>query len=93
MIESILVTDTTRDAKLGLTLKENYRNIVREAMDAWEKVCGVTFREVADDPDNDIRIGWVTGLRLRRRRRNPGNGMALVEQRLVRQDPQGGDRV
>ena len=40
------------------TLPENYRDIVREAIDAWERVCGVRFREVADDPDNDIRIGW-----------------------------------
>ena len=51
-------SDAARQAKFHLTLSENYRNIVREAMDAWERVSGVRFREVADDPDNDIRIGW-----------------------------------
>ena len=51
-------SDAARQAKFHLTLSENYRNLVREAMDAWERVSGVRFREVADDPDNDIRIGW-----------------------------------
>ena len=27
-------------------------------MDAWESVCGVTFREVADSANADVRIGW-----------------------------------
>ena len=52
-------SDAARQAKFHLTLSENYRDIVREAMDAWERVSGVRFREVADDPDNDIRIGWA----------------------------------
>lgn len=51
-------TDASRESKLGFKLSEYYRDIVREAMDAWERVSGVRFREVADDPDNDIRIGW-----------------------------------
>ncbi len=51
-------SDASRESKLGFKLSEYYRDIVREAMDAWERVSGVRFREVADDPDNDIRIGW-----------------------------------
>ena len=56
--DRIFGSDGAREAKFGRTLSENYRDIVREAMDAWERVSGVRFREVADDPDNDIRIGW-----------------------------------
>ena len=52
-------SDTAREGVLGYKLSEAYREIVREAMDAWERVCGVRFREVADSPDNDIRIGWA----------------------------------
>ena len=50
--------DAARDSKLGRQLDAAEKNSVREAMDAWERVCGVRFVEVADDPDNDIRIGW-----------------------------------
>ncbi len=52
-------SDTVREARLGHTLSEDHRDVIREAMDAWERVSGVRFREVADDPDNDIRIGWA----------------------------------
>ncbi len=51
--------DSLREQKLGLSLTEDFREIVREAMDAWERVSGVRFREVADHPDNNIRIGWA----------------------------------
>ena len=36
----------------------NLQKAVREAMDTWEGVCGVTFREVADSANADVRIGW-----------------------------------
>ena len=52
-------SDSGREGVLGYKLSEAHRDIVREAMDAWERVCGVRFREVADSPDNDIRIGWA----------------------------------
>ena len=51
-------SDSAREARLGSHLSEYYRDIVREAMDTWERVSGVRFREVADAPGNDIRIGW-----------------------------------
>ena len=35
------------------------KETIRDAMTAWEQVCGVTFKEVQDHPDNDLRIGWA----------------------------------
>ena len=50
--------DAAREATIGGRLSESHRDVVREAMDAWERVCGVRFREVTDNPASDIRIGW-----------------------------------
>ena len=55
-------SDTTREGKLGLALRDNWRDIVRDAMAEWERVSGVEFREVADAPDVDVRIGWMSYL-------------------------------
>ena len=47
---------TGREDALGNSLSSDLRGIVREAMDAWESVCGVRFVEVADTAN--VRIGW-----------------------------------
>ena len=50
-----------REDDLGLTFRQDngMRDVIRDAFDAWEAVCGVDFVEVADNPDADIRIGWT----------------------------------
>ena len=35
------------------------RGLFREAVSAWENVCGVDLAEVGDDADADIRVGWM----------------------------------
>ena len=54
----ILAADGNREQTLGLSLSDDLRGIVREAMDAWERVCGVEFAEVGDSASADVRIGW-----------------------------------
>ena len=54
----ILTGDGSREETLGSSLTPNLRQIVREAMDAWERACGVEFVEVRDSTGADVRIGW-----------------------------------
>ena len=54
----ILHADGERENSLGRSLSPDLRDIVREAMDAWESVCGVEFVEVADSTRANVRIGW-----------------------------------
>lgn len=54
----VLDSDDNREDVLGASLPDGYRDIVREAMQAWESVCGVRFVEVDDSPDANVRIGW-----------------------------------
>ena len=65
--ESFFSLDIEREVRLGATLDNfdtDYINqakaIVRQAMDAWEKVCGIRFVEVEDHPYAAIRIGSMT---------------------------------
>lgn len=53
-----LDSDGDREDALGASLPDDYREIVREAMQAWESVCGVRFVEVGDNPGANVRIGW-----------------------------------
>ena len=50
--------DGDRDDLFGLKLSEGDRAIVREAIAAWEAVCGIDFVEVDDSASANIRIGW-----------------------------------
>ncbi len=59
--------DPEREVRLGATLNHfdadfirQAKDIVRQAMDAWEKVSGVRFVEIEDHPYNDIRIGSMS---------------------------------
>ena len=54
----IFYSDANREDALGLSLTDDLRDIVREAIATWESVCGVTFVEVPDGPLVDVRIGW-----------------------------------
>ena len=54
----IVPSDGDREDALGFKLSENYRNVVRQAMNAWEAVCGVNFVEVSDSKEANVRIGW-----------------------------------
>ena len=36
----------------------DFRAVFREAVSAWEDVCGVDLVEVADGPQVDVRVGW-----------------------------------
>lgn len=36
----------------------DFRAVFREAVGAWEDVCGVDLVEVADGADVDVRVGW-----------------------------------
>ena len=61
-VEFIIPADGERDNYLGAGLSEGLQDIAREAMDAWEAVCGVRFVEVEDSAAANIRIGGqVTG--------------------------------
>ena len=42
----------------GNTDPIDFRAVFREAVSAWEDVCGVDLVEVPDAPDVDIRVGW-----------------------------------
>ena len=54
----ILASDGEREESLGLSLREEFRATVREAMETWEGVCGVEFVEVSDSTASNVRIGW-----------------------------------
>ena len=56
-VEFIIPADGERDDYLGARLGESLQAIAREAMDAWEAVCGVQFVEVEDSAAANIRIG------------------------------------
>ena len=52
-------SDGERDDSVGGAAPAAWhQTVVREAMDAWEAVCGVTFREVSDSASADVRIGF-----------------------------------
>ena len=57
---AVLLSDANREAHLGSRIPDGgtTQGIIREAMDAWEAVCGVRFVEVADSADADVRIAW-----------------------------------
>ena len=51
--------DGDRDSLLGgRTLTGTQEQLVRQAMDAWEDVCGVRFMEAAETPEVNVRIGF-----------------------------------
>ena len=51
--------DSDRDFYLGGgTLTGTQEQLVRQAMDAWEAVCGVRFVEAAETPEVNVRIGF-----------------------------------
>ena len=50
--------DGERDNIFGLKMSEGDRDIVRQAIAAWEAVCGIDFVEVDDSAFANIRIGW-----------------------------------
>ena len=51
-------SDGDRDDMFGLSLGDEERDVVREAIAAWEAVCGIDFVEVDDSAFANIRIGW-----------------------------------
>ncbi len=65
--ESFFSLDFEREVRLGPTL-DNFdagfirqaKDIIRQAMDAWERVCGVRFVEVEDHPYAALRIGSMS---------------------------------
>ena len=57
-VDRFFSADGARDDLFGFKLTEGDRDIVREAIAAWEAVCGIDFVEVADSPSANIRIGW-----------------------------------
>ena len=62
-VTHIFSDDLNREVELGLSIPsgDETRDIVREAMDTWEAVCGVRFVEVADSPSANVRIAWMPG--------------------------------
>ena len=59
--------DAAREGLLGPTVGNfdpqfirEAKEWVRQAMDAWERVCGVRFVEIEDYPYSDLRIGSMT---------------------------------
>lgn len=54
----IISSDVGREDSLGFKLTDERRDLVREAIAAWENVCGVDFVEVPDSAAANIRIGW-----------------------------------
>ena len=53
-------SDFDRELELGRGIARGPgREIIRDAMDAWEAVCGVEFVEVRDSPSADVRIAWM----------------------------------
>ena len=50
--------DGDRDDLFGYSMAEEDQDIVRQAIAAWEAVCGIDFVEVPDSAHADIRIGW-----------------------------------
>ena len=53
------VAGDSRSELLGLGLDASARTEVRNAMDAWEAVCGVRFVAVADSAEADIRFAYA----------------------------------
>ena len=65
--ENFFKLDLEREVLLGVTLDKinadfvnQAKAIVRQAMDAWERVCGIKFVEVEDHPYADVRIGLMS---------------------------------
>ena len=54
----IIFSDGGREDSLGLSMTDEFREIVREAIAAWEVVSGVDFAEVDDSDTVNIRMGW-----------------------------------
>lgn len=54
--------DDNRAPYLGDGLDAGTRDLVREAMDTWESVCGVNFVEVADGGTVNVRISYTPGV-------------------------------
>lgn len=52
--------DGVRHEGLDAPLEDRLHLIVQQAMSAWEQVSGVTFVQVADSPESDLRIGYGT---------------------------------
>ena len=65
--ETLVAGDTIRQREI-LTIQEVggvpqwMREVVREAFEAWENVCGIDFVEVSDSHSSNIRIGSTTYL-------------------------------
>ena len=57
--DRVFYSDANRESELGPVLDVWDRRIVRDAMDAWEAVCGVEFVEVRDSPLADVRVAWM----------------------------------
>ena len=59
--DTIFLSDSNRETHLGSAMPANglTRQLIREAMDVWESVCGVRFVEVADSPSAELRIAWM----------------------------------
>ena len=47
-----------RQGELGESFQGAHREILRDAFDAWEAVCGIDFQEVSDGASVQIRVGW-----------------------------------
>ncbi len=65
--ESFFSLDTEREVRLGPTLNHfdadfirQAKDMVRQAMDAWEQVCGIRFVEIEDHPYSNLRIGSMS---------------------------------
>ena len=57
----IFSSDQNREDVLGTVISSSgyTRGLIRDAMNAWEAVCGVRFVEVKDSPSADLRIAWT----------------------------------
>ena len=54
-------SDFNRELDLGRAIPagDRTRDLIRDAMDYWEAVCGVNFVEVRDSPSANVRIAWM----------------------------------
>lgn len=59
--EDLSESDGNRQQHVRWALVPDTVELVREAFAAWEAVTDLDFREVADGPDSDIRIGLTGG--------------------------------
>ena len=55
--DKIIPSDGERDDLFGLAMSDKDKAIVRNAIAAWEAVCGIDFVEVDDSAAANIRIG------------------------------------